>query len=960
MRTRSILQLLLPALMLASSLYAGNPAYISPTSTGFTLYTGDAFSQKFTCVNCGSGPVTWQVVAGSLPAGVTLNTTTGVVSGTPTTVQNTTIRLAAYIPAISIGSFQAAVDSYSFNVYKHLVFLTSTPLAPATSGAAVTRNIQVSVTSLWDSSGSNLPTGVRLIFPPNGGDTATLSGTFPAVSTPTTYTFKLFASAIANTQESISQVYTIVVNPPPAISANFPTAEVTVPFNSSLTATGGTPPYAFSTGSGTPPGLLLNASTGVLTGAPTQAGTFAFTGIVTDANGATGTARFSITVLTALSINANPLPNGQTGVAYSALLTASGGVAPYTWSLAQGTLPAGLTFNPATQIISGTPTVAGTSQFIVRAVDANGAVSSVSLNLTINPPPLSITTTTLPSGSVGVTYGINLAATGGTTPYRWSVTTGSLPAGLTLAPAGVLSGTPTAGGTTTFTVTVQDAGNLSATQSYTLVIISALTLNGTLTGGVVGTPYSGTVSAAGGTPPYAITVSAGALPGGLTLSAAGAISGTPTANGTFSFTIQVADSANTTATKAFTVNIAPALAITQTTLPAGVRGTAYSAKVSATGGVPPYAFTLASGALPAGIALSSDGTISGTPTATGSFTPGILVTDSAKATASGTFPLVVNAPATAPVITTTTLPGGTVGSSYSATLAGTGMAPLTWSLATGALPDGLSLSSAGAITGVPTTVGSFAFSVRLSDGNQPVLDATQNFTINVVTPPLPSVSVTQIQDTTPSGSQPSFGVALGQAYPLDLNGTATISFAPAAGPVDPDIKFPNGQTTMNFVIPAGQPTPAGPFAFGAGTTAGTITITIVLSAGGQTLNPNPAATRTITVAKAAPVLTSVKMVTTATGINVLVIGYSNTRELTNSSFTFTSASGTTLQTSQFTVPVATAFQTWFTSTPSANFGGQFLLTVPFTLTNGAASSLTSVAVTLTNSVGTSPSMSGTF
>ena len=871
MRTRPILQTLLPALLLAASLHGQTTGPgILPASTGFTLYVGDSFSQKFTCVNCGTAQVTWQIGSGTgpLPSGLSLDSTTGVISGVPTAVQFASIRLGAFVNNQAI-----AFSSYSFNVYKHLVFLTTSPLSPATSGVAVTRSIQVSVASSWDSSQSNLPSTVTLIFPPSGGDTTTLSGTFPAVTTPTTYSFKLFASGISNTQESISQVFSIVVNPTPAISGTFPTGEVTVPYNNAFTEAGGTAPFTYSVPAGNagglPPGLTLNASTGVVTGTPTQPGSYSFGAIVTDANGATGTGRFSITVLPALSITTNPLPNGTVGTAYTATLAATGGAAPFSWSLSQGSLPAGLTFNPATQVISGTPTVAGTFQFVVRAGDAIGAIATLPLTLTINALPITITTTSLPTGSVGVAYGVNLAATGGTTPYRWSVTTGALPAGLTLAPAGVLSGTPTAGGTTTLTVTVQDAGNLSAAQTYTLTIVSALTLNGTLSDGVVGTAYSGTVTATGGTPPYAFTVSTGALPGGLTLSGAGAISGTPSASGTFAFTIQVSDSTKATASKAFSVVIAAALSIVPGTLSTATRGAAYSAKVSATGGVPPYSFSLASGTLPAGMTLGSDGTISGTPTNTGTFTLGILVTDKANATANGSFSLVVNAPAVAPVITTTSLPGGTVGSSYAATLAATGAPPLTWALATGTLPDGLSLNAGtGAISGVPSKVGAFAFTIRVSDGNQPVLSATQSFTVNIAAPALPGVTVTQLTDTTTSTSQPTFGVSLAQAFPLDLTGTATISLATASGP-DPTIVFANGKTTLDFTIPAGATAAqaASPFAFQTGTTAGTITINVVLSAGGQTLSPNPAATRTITIAKAVPVITAkqVQMVTTAVG-----------------------------------------------------------------------------------------------
>src|SRR5207249_4718900 len=144
-----------------------------------------------------------------------------------------------------------------------------------------------------------------------------------------------------------------------------------------------------------------------------------------------------------------------------------------------------------------------------------------------------------------------------------------------------------------------------------------------LPSGTVGTSYSQTLAATGGTPPYAWSVISGSLPAGLTLNVtSGAISGTPTTAGTSNFTVQVRDSERGEASKAFTLTInstAPPLSITTTSpLAGGTAGTAYSQTLAATGGAPPYGWSVISGSLPAGLTLNTtSGAISGTPTTAG-------------------------------------------------------------------------------------------------------------------------------------------------------------------------------------------------------------------------------------------------------------------------------------------------------------------------------------------------------
>jgi hypothetical protein len=208
----------------------------------------------------------------------------------------------------------------------------------------------------------------------------------------------------------------------------------------------------------------------MISGTPTGTGTSNFTVQVTDANSLSGTQPLSLTVGTTPTVTTTSLPNGTQSAAYSATLTATGGTTPYTWSIFAGTLPVGLTLAPSTGVISGTPTGTGTSNFTVQVTDANSQTASQPLSLTVVVPP-TVTTTSLPNGTQNAAYSATLTASGGTTPYTWSIFAGTLPAGLTLTSStGVISGTPSGTGTTNFTVQVTDANSLTASQSLSITI----------------------------------------------------------------------------------------------------------------------------------------------------------------------------------------------------------------------------------------------------------------------------------------------------------------------------------------------------------------------------------------------------------------------------------------------------------------------------------------------------------
>ena len=259
-----------------------------------------------------------------------------------------------------------------------------------------------------------------------------------------------------------------------------------------------------------------------------------------------------------------PLPSGTVGTAYSQTLQATGGVTPYSWSVVSGSLPTGLSLSTSTGQISGTPTVASTFNFRIRVTGSNAQYSEKDFSLTNNPaptPPTITTTSPLASGTVGAAYSQTLTATDGTTPYSWSITSGSLPTGLSLNSTGQISGTPTTANIYNFRVRVMGSNGLSSEKDFSLTVNPAATPPTIVTStpmpsGTVGTAYSLTLQATGGTTPYSWSVVSGSLPTGLSLSTStGQISGTPTVASTFNFRIRVTGSNALYSEKDFSLTI---------------------------------------------------------------------------------------------------------------------------------------------------------------------------------------------------------------------------------------------------------------------------------------------------------------------------------------------------------------------------------------------------------------------
>jgi subtilisin-like proprotein convertase family protein len=400
-----------------------------------------------------------------------------------------------------------------------------------------------------------LPVGLTL--DPNTGN---ITGT-PIIGETANFTITAIDTAGGCTG---SQNYTVNIICPviTVIPSTLPNGSVGVLYDQTVSGSGGTGPYTFAVTSGSlPTGVILDPATGKISGIPTVPFTFNFTIMAVDARFCAGSQAYSITIdCPSITISPSTLPNGDVDLPYDQTVTASGGTAPYVYTLTSGALPDGLSLNFGTGQIIGTPTTEGTFNFTITATDSITCTGSQSYTVNIGCPTITLSPSTLSDGTVGTAYDQTVTATGGADPYVYSVSAGTLPTGLTLNPAtGQISGTPAVSGTFNFTITATDSKACSGSQAYSVNISCApITLSpSTLSDGTVGTTYDQTVTATGGTAPYLYSVSSGALPDGLNLdSATGQISGTPTTEGAFNFTITATDANTCTGSQSYVVNIA--------------------------------------------------------------------------------------------------------------------------------------------------------------------------------------------------------------------------------------------------------------------------------------------------------------------------------------------------------------------------------------------------------------------
>ena len=239
-----------------------------------------------------------------------------------------------------------------------------------------------------------------------------------------------------------------------------------------LAGSGGTAPYTFTVTAGALPNGLTLSSAGILSGTPTVASTFNFTVKATDSLAATGTQAYVVTINPVVTIAPASLPNWTVNKSgYSQTLTGVNGTGAKTLVISSGTLPSGLTFTPGTGVLAGTPTATGLFSFTIKATDSVGATGTLVYSVTIN-AAVSVTPARLPDWTLNKSgYLQTITGTNGTGAKTFSVSTGAIPTGLTLASGtGILSGSPSATGTFYFTITATDTVGATGAQAYVVTI----------------------------------------------------------------------------------------------------------------------------------------------------------------------------------------------------------------------------------------------------------------------------------------------------------------------------------------------------------------------------------------------------------------------------------------------------------------------------------------------------------
>lgn len=688
---------------------------------------GAEYTGSLTAIG-GIAPYTWG--ATGLPAGLSLNASSGVISGTPSVNGDFAVSITV------TDSKTPAPDSMTqlFNLKIYPVLQISTTALPEATQYKVYSGITLSATggmAPYSWAAGNLPTGLSISTGGVISGTPDVSGNFKVILT-VSDNFNPRNTAI---KELALQVYAQLQ----ITTSSLPTGVRGSSYTTTVTAGGGKTPYTWSA-AGLPSGLSINAASGIISGTPDVSGIFGSVSITvsdafTPAN--TFTANFTLNISEGVFITTTSLNEGVAGAAYTFTLAATGGTPPYIWG-ATG-LPGGFSLNTSTGVISGTTTASGDFPINITVNDSNAVTpsnDSKTLSLKVN-PALQITTATLPEGMRNVSYaGITLSATGGFSTLSWGAA--GLPDGLSINNNGSISGTPAAYGDFNVTVTVTDSYlpiNNTASKTLLLRVYSPLQITTvSLPDGSIGSNYAFTVTAEGGKKPY--NWSAAGLPSDLSINAgSGAITGIPQVSGDFNpvvITVSDAFSPANTTTANFSLHIGEGVTITTVTLPEAVSGAAYTFMLEARGGTPPY--TWSATGLPGGLSLNTDtGLISGTTTASGDFPINVTVTDSSSPAGTGfkIFTLTVYAQL---VIETTELTrsavevypqvipsywvippaGWVINQPYQSTLkAMGGKGPYTWSAA--GLPPGLTLDPVtGVLSGTPGTRGEYniIFSVR--------------------------------------------------------------------------------------------------------------------------------------------------------------------------------------------------------------------------------------------------------
>jgi Putative Ig domain len=339
-------------------------------------------------------------------------------------------------------------------------------------------------------------------------------------------------------------------------------------------------------------------------------------------------------------------PHAEVGMVYSYEIGSHAGCLPHRLVVGAGSLPPGLSIRRIdldTHVVEGVATETGQWVAWIFLIDCADKSAETPFTFDVWARRWGIATAALNAAAVGSSYSATLEGTGLPSDVTWEVTSGTLPAGLTLSPAGTIAGTPTATGSSTFTVkATAKEKNFGPTRidskQYTLAVLEPLSAKLSRSTAEANVRFSASLQGAGGQSPY--TWSATGVPAGLAVSSAGVLSGVPARSGTFTFTARVVDTSGTAKDTQVRLVVRQRLSITAKSLPAAAAGRAYRAKIASKGGVEGKRWT--SSALPRGLKLgATTGSITGVPASAGTFRITVRVRDALGAVSSKTLVLSV-------------------------------------------------------------------------------------------------------------------------------------------------------------------------------------------------------------------------------------------------------------------------------------------------------------------------------
>lgn len=692
-----------------------------------TVFLGKSYVFTATSVNA-QGPVSFAVQSGQLPAGISLDPATGGLSGTVVALGFTEAIIQGTDSATgTVASAALAVDAVE-------TFAVSANNAPTSGAVAAPYSATFQVqggTQPYTITSSQLPDG--LVFTPSA-TAAAISG---SPSKRGGYPVTINAADAAGLQASFAYNLTVGPSNDPALSAVVAAPSQAMIGQTYMAQTSITGGYAAGGYTATmvgvlPAGLSIDTTTGNITGIPSAVGNYGPLAIaVSDAHdNSTSSSQFSISVSDELRLTAS-LPQGTTGRNYSGgRFVATGGAAPYIYSITEGALPSGLSLAPNDGTISGTPSLACTCNVTVTSTDANGFAATLPATIVVtDPPPLRVSAPIVQNGYIGTPMTFSLSASGGSGQgyvFSWA-SADAFPPGVSLdTNSGLVSGTPYDYYDRTLTFSVSDSTGATASSPARIHIFGPLSISGIPEqDATVGTFYQATQPRAyGGTETgYAYDLVSGSLPPGLIIGPSGFISGIPTTSGSFdNLRVRVTDSQGSTAiSPAFSIVVTDAgttvdpvsAAFTSVALPVRVGiGQHFEITLEGYGGYNsgPYEFHEdATLPLPAGVRVDRySGTISGAVSSVGIHPLRVVVVDVSHPDNVSGYSEQGNLIVSSFLVDTSPDPGfGRVGQNMNMRVVANGSGgPFNYALGSGALPPGLALdANSGVIAGTPTMPG---------------------------------------------------------------------------------------------------------------------------------------------------------------------------------------------------------------------------------------------------------------